>query len=68
MFVSTMAKKKVGRPKMAKNQKKVGFSVKVKPELWKIIKPLKNRNSQIEEVLENNFIPNPITLVNHSPA
>ena len=48
-------KKKVGRPKMPQNLKKVGFSIKVKPELWKRIKPLENRNSKIEAVLENNF-------------
>lgn len=57
MFVIIMAKRKPGRPKMAKNEKKVGFSVKVRPALWKVIKPLKNRNSKIEEVLEEKFIP-----------
>ena len=44
-----------GRPKMAEKDKKVGFSVKVNPKLWKRIKPLKNRNAQIEQCLEKNF-------------
>ena len=48
-------RKKPGRPKMPENMKKVGFSIKVKPELWKRIEPLDNRNMQIESVLEKNF-------------
>lgn len=40
---------------MAKNQKKVGFSIKVKPELWAKIEALENRNGKIEAVLEKNF-------------
>lgn len=40
---------------MAEKDKKVGFSLKVKPDLWKRIQPLKNRNAQIEVVLEKNF-------------
>lgn len=55
MFTSMKRKRKPGRPKMPENQKKVGFSIKVKPELWKKIEPLENRNTQIEAVLEKSF-------------
>lgn len=50
-----MKRRKPGRPKMPENQKKVGFSIKVKPDLWAKIEPLENRNSKIEAILENNF-------------
>lgn len=40
---------------MDENKKKVGFSIKVKPELWAKIETLENRNSKIEAVLEKNF-------------
>lgn len=51
-----MAKKrKAGRPKMAESDKRVGFSLKVNPRLWKRLKPLENRSSKIEAVLEKNF-------------
>ena len=55
IFETMSKKRKVGRPKMAEKDKKVGFSLKVKPDLWKRIQPLKNRNAQIEVVLEKNF-------------
>jgi hypothetical protein len=52
-------KKKVGRPKMAKNKRKVRFSVTIKPDLLqridKNVTPDKGRNSLIEQTLENNF-------------
>jgi DNA polymerase III delta prime subunit len=45
----------IGRPKMAKKDKKVGFCMTVNPELWKRLKPIKSRSAKIEAVLEKNF-------------
>jgi hypothetical protein len=52
-------KKKVGRPKMPVNQKKVGFSVKVMPNLMEAINTKtegKNRNEVVESVLKREFL------------
>jgi len=56
-----MAKrKKIGRPKMAEKDKKIGFSMKVKPELWNAIvwhtKGM-NRNHALERALQKEFLP-----------
>jgi len=55
-----MAKKrKAGRPKMAKTLKKVGFSIKVNPELFKRINSQtkgNKRSTVIEAELEKVFI------------
>jgi hypothetical protein len=48
-------KNKVGRPEKPKKDKKVGFSLTVKPELWKRLKPIKSRSAKIEAVLDQNF-------------
>jgi hypothetical protein len=49
-------KAKLGRPKLPKELKKVGFSMKVKPELWAKIKTLKYRNSELESILEKSLL------------
>lgn len=52
-------KRKVGRPELPKNKRKVRFSVTLKPDLLKRIDdkvtPENGRNSLIESTLENNF-------------
>ena len=53
-------KRRAGRPKMAKNLKKIGFSMKVKPELWNEIVERtkgKNRNQELELTLEEKYLP-----------
>lgn len=52
-------KRKVGRPKMPENLKKIGFSIKVSPELWRAIEVKtkgKNRNQDIESILEEKYL------------
>lgn len=52
-------KKAVGRPKMPKSLKKVGFSIKVRPVLLDNINRQtegKNRNQEIETLLEQKYL------------
>jgi len=52
-------KRKAGRPKMAEKDKKIGFSMKVKPQLWKAIVRQtkgKNRNNELERALQKEFL------------
>lgn len=52
-------KRKVGRPELPKNKRKVRFSVTLKPDLIdridQKVTPDKGRNSLIEQTLEENF-------------
>ena len=61
MFVLMGRKKRLGRPKMAPELKKQGFSVKVSPDLMRAINLKtagRNRNYEIELALEKYFLPN----------